>query len=86
MKQILEQIGTNRQVFQKKVEVDFVCPFGSLLRAKALWEELEDSSEGEKEGLSPKFEESPILSGTAERSSNLLRARRRLLGLIFWRL
>ena len=63
MKQILEQIGTNRQVFHKKVEVEFVRPFGSLLRAKAMWEEEEGLGEGKKEGLSPVFEESPVLSG-----------------------
>jgi len=34
----------------------------SLLRAKAVWGELEDSTEGKKEGLSPEFEESPVLS------------------------
>jgi len=37
--------------------------FGSLLRAKALWGELKGSKGGKKEGLSPEFEESPILSG-----------------------
>jgi hypothetical protein len=39
-----------------------------------------------KEGLSAKIEESPVLSGTTIRSSNLLLPRKRLLGLIFWRL
>jgi site-specific DNA recombinase len=63
MKQILEQIGTNRQVFHKKVEVEFVRPFGSLLRAKAMWGELEDSGEGKNTGLPPKVEGSPVLSG-----------------------
>ena len=62
MKQLLEQIGTNRQVFQKKVELEFARPFGSLLRAKAMWEEEEGLGEGKKEGLSPVFEESPVLS------------------------
>ena len=63
MKQILEQIGTNRQVFHKKVEVEFVRPFGSLLRAKAMWGELEVSGEEKKEGLPSDIEGSPIWSG-----------------------
>ena len=63
MKKILEKIGTNRQVFHKKVEVKFVRPFDSLLRAKALWGQAEWSGEVKKEGLSPEFEESPIVSG-----------------------
>ncbi len=62
-KQLLEQIGTNRQVFHKKVEVEFVRPFGSLLRAKAMWEE-EGGLEGvKKEGLPSKVEGSPVWSG-----------------------
>lgn len=63
MKKILEKIGTNRLVFHKKVEVEFVRLFGSLLRAKAMWEEEEGLGEGKKEGLSPVFEESPVWSG-----------------------
>jgi len=63
MKKILEKIGTNRQVFHKKVEVEFVRPFDSLLGAKALWGQAEWSGEVKKEGLSPEFEESPIVSG-----------------------
>ena len=63
MKQVLEQIGTNRQVFPKKVEVEFVRPFGSLLRAKALWGEKGGLGEVIKEGLSPKVEGSPVWSG-----------------------
>jgi site-specific DNA recombinase len=63
MKQLLEQIGTNRQVFHKKVEVEFVRPFDSLLRAKALWEELESLEGGESKGPPPKVEGSPVLSG-----------------------
>jgi site-specific DNA recombinase len=63
MKKILETIGTNRQVFHKKVEVEFVRPFDSLLGAKALWLEANACREAIKKGLSPVFEESPILSG-----------------------
>jgi len=63
MKQILEKIGTNRQVIDKKVGVAFVLPFDSLLRAKALWEQEGGYGEGKKKGLPPKFEESPVVSG-----------------------
>jgi len=63
MKQLLEQIGTNRQVSQKKVEVEFVRPFGSLLRAKAMWGELAGSNDGKRKGPPPKVEGSPVLSG-----------------------
>ena len=63
MKMILEQIGTNRQVFQKNVDVEFVRPFGSLLRAKALAGQEEGLGEGKKKGLPSMIEESPILSG-----------------------
>ena len=63
MKQILEQIGTNRQVFHKKVDVEFVRPFGSLLRAKAMWGAEAGLGEGKREGPPPKIEGSPVLSG-----------------------
>ena len=39
-----------------------------------------------EKGHPPKKRRCPVMSGTTERSSNLLRGRRRLLGLIFWRL
>jgi len=63
MKKILEKIGTNRQVTDKKVEVNFVRPFDSLLRARAMWGEAGGCGEVKREGLSAKIEESPVLSG-----------------------
>ncbi len=63
MKQLLEQIGTNRQVSQKKVEVVFVRPFSRLLRAKALWGQAGGCVEGKSKVLSSEVEGSPILSG-----------------------
>jgi len=63
MKQLLEKIGTNRQVIDKKLEVDFVRPFDSLLRAKGVRGSVGGSVVGKKKGLSPEFEESPIVSG-----------------------
>ena len=63
MKQILEKIGTNRQVIDKKLEVDFVRPFDSLLRVKALWGSEGDAGKGKKKGLPSIMEESPVLSG-----------------------
>ena len=47
----------------KKVEVEFVRPFGSLLRAKVLREEEGGLEGGERKGLPPKVEGSPVLSG-----------------------
>ena len=63
MKQILEQIGTNRQVSQKKVKVEFARPFDSLLRVKALWGDEEGSGGRKNEGLPSDIEGSPIWSG-----------------------
>ena len=56
-----ENCGRNRQDW-KWIYPGFVRPFGSLLRAKALWEELESSCVGKKEGLPSEIEGSPILS------------------------
>jgi len=63
MKKILEKIGTNRQVFQKKVEVEFVRPFDSLLGAKALWGSEVEPGEAKSKGLPSLVEGSPIVSG-----------------------
>ena len=63
IKKILEKIGTNRQVFQKKVEVKFVRPFDSLLGAKALWGSEVEPGEAQSKGLPSEFEGSPIVSG-----------------------
>ena len=63
MKQILEKIGTNRQVTDKRVKVEFVRPFDILLRAKAVRGDVEGCGEGKKKGLPPINERSPVLSG-----------------------
>jgi hypothetical protein len=63
MKKILEKIGTNRQVFHKKVKVEFVRPFDSLLGAKALWGSEVEPGEAKSKGLPSEVEGSPIVSG-----------------------
>ena len=45
------------------MSVLIVRPFDSLLKAKALWGMEAGSGEVKSKGLSPKFEESPIVSG-----------------------
>jgi DNA invertase Pin-like site-specific DNA recombinase len=63
MKKILEKIGTNRQVIDKKVYVDFVRPFDSMVRVKALWKQETGADVGKKKGLPLMMEESPVVSG-----------------------
>ena len=57
-----EKCGRNRQDWKQDYP-GFVRPFGSLLKAKALWEELEGLGDGKKEGLPSELERSPVLSG-----------------------
>jgi len=63
MKQMMEKIGTNRQVKDKAVGVDFQRPFDILLKFKALQNDYDENLEDNRKGCSGKIPERPILSG-----------------------
>jgi len=54
--------------------LDFQRPFDILLNFKALQNEADGKKENKRRGSSGKIPERPVLSGTPERSSNLLYA------------
>ena len=62
-KQMMEKIGTNRQVKDKAVGVDFQRPFDILLKFKALQNDYDENLEDNRKGCSGKIPERPILSG-----------------------
>ena len=63
MKQILEKIGTNRHVKDKEVDVVFVRPFDSLVRAKAVRGDVRGCGEGKKKGHRPASGRCHVMSG-----------------------
>jgi hypothetical protein len=71
MKQVMEKIGTNRQVNDKEVGVDFQQPFDILLKFKALQNDSNEFFEEKRKGRSGKIPERPVLSGWWDSNSRL---------------
>ena len=79
MKQMMEKIGTNRQVKDKAVGVDFQRPFDILLNFKALQNDSDECLEEKRKGRSGKIPERPVLSGWRDSNSRPRRPERRAL-------
>ena len=69
MKQMLEKIGTNRQVKDKEVGVDFQRPFDILLKFKALQNDSDEYLEEKRKGRTSNKPERPMLSGWRDSNS-----------------
>jgi site-specific DNA recombinase len=63
MKQMMEKIGTNRQVKDKEVGVDLQRPFDILLKFKALQNDSEEYLEEKRKGRTSDIPERPVMSG-----------------------
>ena len=57
------KIGTNRQVKDKEVGVDFQRPFDILLKCKALQNDSGEYLEEKRKGRTSKIPERPVMSG-----------------------
>jgi len=69
MKQMMEKIGTNRQVKDKEVGVEFQRLFDILLKFKRLQNDSDEYLEERRKGRSGKIPERPVLSGWKDYSS-----------------
>jgi len=63
MNQMMEKIGTDCRVKDKKFGLDFQRPFDILLKFKALQNDSDENKEEKRIGRSGKIPERPVLSG-----------------------